>query len=352
MNQMIDPVKLISTIKRFEHYIRHRDGLQDEVISFEDKNTFLGREENYKSKVSVLANEELRYEDWKKSWIGKGEISRRAARAMSKAGNLVHKHQQIKFKDMLDPTRKEYIKDAELVLYNIYKSATEEEVKAAFDQAKRVFGGHYDTIAYLFFVKDKSKYLPVSPGNFEKSLASIGIDYKLSGRCSWDNYLGFIEIVKQVHTVMQMVLQDVEIRLIDAHSFLWVISEDKRKTDYLNWNPDEETEAVIEQEIEDNLRRVVEGHKTRKSRVQSYFTRSAEVVRITKERARGVCQLCKKEAPFHDKKGQPYLETHHVIWLSRGGADSTDNTVALCPNCHTRIHVLDDPMDTEKLNRR
>ena len=38
-----------------------------------------------------------------------------------------------------------------------------------------------------------------------------------------------------------------------------------------------------------------------------------------------------------------------MIWLSRGGEDSTENTVALCPNCHTRMHILDEPEDVEKL---
>ena len=49
------------------------------------------------------------------------------------------------------------------------------------------------------------------------------------------------------------------------------------------------------------------------------------------------------------EEGKPYLEVHHVVWLSRGGEDSTANTVALCPNCHTRLHVLDQREDIEKL---
>ena len=40
---------------------------------------------------------------------------------------------------------------------------------------------------------------------------------------------------------------------------------------------------------------------------------------------------------------------HHIVWLSNGGEDSTDNTVALCPNCHRKMHILDDPADVEKL---
>ncbi|WP_429628901.1 HNH endonuclease [Tunturiibacter psychrotolerans] len=39
---------------------------------------------------------------------------------------------------------------------------------------------------------------------------------------------------------------------------------------------------------------------------------------------------------------QPYLECHHIVWLARGGDDTIENTVAMCPNCHRRMHVLDD----------
>ncbi|WP_407696615.1 HNH endonuclease [Shewanella goraebulensis] len=46
-------------------------------------------------------------------------------------------------------------------------------------------------------------------------------------------------------------------------------------------------------------------------------------------------------SPFLNQKDEPYLETHHIVWLSRKGADTPENTVALCPNCHNKIYVLD-----------
>lgn len=45
----------------------------------------------------------------------------------------------------------------------------------------------------------------------------------------------------------------------------------------------------------------------------------------------------------------PYLETHHIVWLARGGEDTIFNTVALCPNCHKRMHILDLEADKTKL---
>jgi len=46
-----------------------------------------------------------------------------------------------------------------------------------------------------------------------------------------------------------------------------------------------------------------------------------------------------KPAPFLRKKDQsPYLEVHHMIQLADGGEDTTENAVALCPNCHRQLH--------------
>lgn len=59
-----------------------------------------------------------------------------------------------------------------------------------------------------------------------------------------------------------------------------------------------------------------------------------------------------ESAPFSDKNGQPYLESHHIEWLSNGGEDTIENTVALCPNCHRKIHLLDDPIDKKMLINR
>ena len=72
------------------------------------------------------------------------------------------------------------------------------------------------------------------------------------------------------------------------------------------------------------------------------YIRNQDIAEYTKRRAKGVCQLCGQQAPFNDKNGNPYLECHHIIWLSKGGSDSIDNTVALCPNCHKKMHIIAD----------
>ena len=70
------------------------------------------------------------------------------------------------------------------------------------------------------------------------------------------------------------------------------------------------------------------------------FERDVFVAENAKRRAKGLCELCGGEAPFSRADGDPYLETHHVVWLAQGGSDTVENTVALCPNCHRKMHVL------------
>lgn len=84
---------------------------------------------------------------------------------------------------------------------------------------------------------------------------------------------------------------------------------------------------------------------SRRAGAGEIFVRNEFVAEHAKRRAGGKCDLCGQPAPFNDRRGAPYLECHHVEWLSRGGLDTIENTVALCANCHRRMHVLDLPQE-------
>ena len=82
----------------------------------------------------------------------------------------------------------------------------------------------------------------------------------------------------------------------------------------------------------------------------STYERDPRITELVKLAAKGRCDLCEKDGPFKDKINDfPFLETHHVKWLSDGGKDWIDNTVALCPNCHRKMHHVDDGDDRAKL---
>lgn len=66
--------------------------------------------------------------------------------------------------------------------------------------------------------------------------------------------------------------------------------------------------------------------------------RSDAVRRYALQIAKGVCQGCGEDAPFLGEGGEPFLEVHHLHRRGDGGPDHPDNVIALCPNCHRRVH--------------
>lgn len=69
------------------------------------------------------------------------------------------------------------------------------------------------------------------------------------------------------------------------------------------------------------------------------FKRNPLVIVEVLERAKGICELCRKDAPFIKLKDEiPFLEVHHIEPLAERGKDIVKNTVGLCPNCHREAH--------------
>ena len=67
------------------------------------------------------------------------------------------------------------------------------------------------------------------------------------------------------------------------------------------------------------------------------FMRDPGVRAFALSRAAGRCEWCQRPGfTMHD--GAVFLETHHVVPLGEGGADTVANVVALCPNHHREAH--------------
>lgn len=340
---------LVAELNKFYAYIQENDSMTSgtccESVSFTDSSGLLGREEDYKLKNAIEGLKLLQVASWKKNWIGTGKIAEKANKAISKAGNLVNPNQQIDFKNRLNPAHPKYKAEAEQTLYDIFCGTDPE---SAFKQATKTFGAKYDTVAFLFFMKSYDRFLPISPGNFDKAFMTLGIDFSTSFHCGWSNYCEFISIVKEVQGIMNEVLPlTADARLIDAHSFLWVICQDR----YRKWEPSQDVRTQIEARTEECITKLSESKSAKHTINTSVYCRSAQVVHQTRSRAKGCCQLCNQPAPFVDKNGNPYLEVHHIVWLSRGGSDDISNTVALCPNCHAKMHIVDNPLDIDFLKQ-
>ncbi|MDR3585063.1 MAG: HNH endonuclease [Desulfosporosinus sp.] len=100
----------------------------------------------------------------------------------------------------------------------------------------------------------------------------------------------------------------------------------------------EEFKAISADELK---RRMAEfNRKPEKIEVLTHtYIRNPYVVIGVLNRSQGICESCKDKAPFIRKKdGTPYLEIHHLVPLSENGDDTLENAVALCPNCHRKMH--------------
>lgn len=89
----------------------------------------------------------------------------------------------------------------------------------------------------------------------------------------------------------------------------------------------------------------------KRSVISTQYQRSDAITVLVKRLANGRCDLCEQPAPFSTSEG-PYLECHHVERLADGGPDTLLNTVALCPNCHRRMHLAGGPVERQKLLKR
>ncbi|RYY23992.1 MAG: HNH endonuclease [Sphingomonadales bacterium] len=104
----------------------------------------------------------------------------------------------------------------------------------------------------------------------------------------------------------------------------------------------EGNEAAFEVQVAEAFRRLRSKPAGRLSptavaTVSLQFVRDPEVKAWVLRNAEGVCECCQQQAPFESISG-PFLEVHHVQRLADKGADTVENAIAICPNCHRRLH--------------
>lgn len=114
------------------------------------------------------------------------------------------------------------------------------------------------------------------------------------------------------------------------HAANWLVED--TGTDFLLWRGREP--ETLTDTIPADPRGYGEVHPNRRALVSSKIERDPKVVRFTLERAGNRCEIT--ECVDHVDFFKP--DAHHVESLGSGGSDHTDNTIALCPGCHARVH--------------
>ena len=145
------------------------------------------------------------------------------------------------------------------------------------------------------------------------------------------------------------ILQQIILKTPEISSPLPILDTFESKVDVIEYGKINIPNALIE--LHDKIENIDEVVYS-KSVVLNQFTRNEYIREYVRLRADGFCELCENKAPFCDRYGSPFLETHHVEYLSKGGKDSIENVVALCPNCHRRIHNLKLESDSNFLKQK
>lgn len=215
-NYKIDEVRFKSTAVAIISEYENKYGTRE--ISFED---FFG--ENYKYSIYENGRAALGFDEWTTDMIGSGKIFANLLKALGQSKNLVYfttsNFEAVANSDM---------KYAEQLIYNIYCSDNDEK---SFNEFTNFFGHRSDKTAYIFFLKDKDSYLPMSPIRFGIFLDLFGITTKCVRGLTWEHYQEFIDIMRYVQKYLNDELH-VPASLVDAHSFIWVaylLGDQKRK---------------------------------------------------------------------------------------------------------------------------
>lgn len=197
---------------------------------------YTGQQEGYKYQIYRVARNKLSFHVWKNSDIGSGKIILATIEAIefpdnnlvpwqNRYGEQNRPHQPL-FEAIGNPVK---TKEVESVLFNLYHSSNDKQM---FNELIKTFGRNYSLLAYLYFIKDNSKYLPIAPSYFDRVFSLLGVEFKTSQRCSWENYFGFLQLISTIKIMLIEKLKS-EVSLLDAHSFAWMLSAQMEKEDKL-----------------------------------------------------------------------------------------------------------------------
>lgn len=191
--------------------------------------------ESYKPRVRDYALQLLAADQWKEGQIGSGEILEKVISAIEiqathgdRTNNMVfwqnrYGHAQRDHRSLLEAQRN--ISDRqrfERLFFDLYRARRTEG--AIFEDLRDITDGKYPLLAYLFFLKDMDRFMPIQPTGFDRVFGELGIDLKTLRNCSWENYQAFNSVLNdlRIDIANQAGLKDV--RLIDAHSWCWLFS--------------------------------------------------------------------------------------------------------------------------------
>lgn len=189
--------------------------------------------EGYKPLVREEALKRLGAADWEEPLVGAGVILEQAISAIEISGpgdlknNLVgwqnqYGHGSRSHRALLDARGNQASTlVVERLLFDVFKVGLSEA--EAFERMTAAGIRSYDLTAYLFFLLDGDRYMPIRPMTFDPVLRRLGFEFSTTSKCSVENYGRYNDALREVQAALTRVTELEDLRLIDAHSFCWVL---------------------------------------------------------------------------------------------------------------------------------
>lgn len=251
----IDPYLFQRQFDAFRAFVEEQSGVA--FVSFAS-NPYTEKQEGYKYGIHRAGREALAFQAWKKSDIGSGEIVEAVIEAIeipnnnlvpwqSRFGKEARPHQPL----YEAKNQQHELPQAEECLFKLYR---DEKYEESFSELMAIFGKTYPLLAYFYFLKDRSRYLPIAPTFFDRAFEHLGAEFTTTRRCSWDNYSTYIALIAELKSMLAESLA-VEVTLLDAHSFAWILATKMEREnkladvrEYLSLS-DSEREAIVKARI-------------------------------------------------------------------------------------------------------
>jgi hypothetical protein len=229
MNQfVISPTRFRRAFERFQAIHVEKCGWP--LDRFNNRQSFVFKEEGYKADVRAVAVATLGAKRWTRSMIGSGEILDRVITAIELPGNNLLQWQarngpQSRAHRRLIEARKqkEDRRELEALFFDLYRTKREARYQSVFEALIVICGRRYELLGYLFFVADPVRFLPIRTTTFDKALKELGVDLKTQGQCGWENYQEFVAAMRAVQDRLRAE-GITDAMLLDAHSFCWILA--------------------------------------------------------------------------------------------------------------------------------
>ncbi len=190
--------------------------------------------EGYKGPLRDTALKRLDASTWRREEIGAGRILEATISAIEitkangeEPNNLVRwegrfGHGNRSHRRLLEARKDPLLRhDIETVLFEHFRE--EADPATSFQGLITTVGGRYDLLAYLFFLRDWDRFMPIATRTFDDALGRLGFDLVTSYNASWENYQAYGSALAEIRDALVNVAGVPAARLVDAHSFCWIL---------------------------------------------------------------------------------------------------------------------------------